>query len=350
MLPYLLLISASFSGKLLPPQNLKYQRFHLWSMGIFCWLLASFRYVTGFDYRLYEDIFQRVADTGFSGLPQIEPGYLLLNLLVFRLGGDYRALLFVFHLLFTVLVFTWIGRYSPAPRMSVYLFLTLQHLALSMNFLRQALAAAILIWTYPFLKRRRFLPAWGVVLLASCFHWSALIMLPLSFLLCLRPAKLHYGLASLAAATAYLLDPLLCGVIARIPKYQHYLDGMYWQGNSFLYLFLPLGCFLFALPLIKQAADEPTVSPVLANSIFYSLLIQLFITRHFILERLSIYAAFFSLLALPEAALLPDKYLNARTRKVILLAGCFAYFLFAASQGFHGVYPYRGIWDRVIFP
>ena len=123
-----------------------------------------------------------------------------------------------------------------------------------------------------------------------------------------------------------------------------------WQGNSFLYLFLPLGCFLFALPLIKQAADEPTVSPVLANSIFYSLLIQLFITRHFILERLSIYAAFFSLLALPEAALLPDKYLNARARKVILLVGCFAYFLFAASQGFHGVYPYRGIWDRVIFP
>ena len=192
MLPYLLLISASFSGKLLPPQNLKYQRFHLWSMGIFCWLLASFRYVTGFDYRLYEDIFQRVADTGFSGLPQIEPGYLLLNLLVFRLGGDYRALLFVFHLLFTVLVFTWIGRYSPAPWMSVYLFLTLQHLALSMNFLRQALAAAIVLWIYPFLKSRRFFPACGIVLLAACFHRTALVMLPLCFLLTIRwTAPLH---------------------------------------------------------------------------------------------------------------------------------------------------------------
>ena len=285
-----------------------------------------------------------------SGLSQIEPGYLLLNLLVSRLGGDYRAFLFAFHLLFILLVFAWIGRYSSSPWMSVYLFLTLQYFALGMNFLRQALAAAILLWAYPFLKCRRFLPCWGIVLLASCFHWSALIMLPLSLLLCLRPSKPHYALAASAAGIAYLLDSLLCAVIAHVPKYQHYLNGMYWQGNSFLYLLFPIGCFLFALPLIKREMAEPTASPVLANSVFYSLLIQLFITRHFILERLSIYAAFFSLLALTEAALLPGGRLTTRTRKLILLAGGFAYFLFSASQGFHGVYPYRGIWDRVILP
>ena len=261
-----------------------------------------------------------------------------------------RVFLFLFHLLFLVLVFAWIGRYSSTPWISVYLFLVLQYLALSMNFLRQALAAAILLWIYPFLKQRRFLPSCGIILLASCFHWSALIMAPLSFLLCLRPSKRHYGLAGAAAGMAYLLDPLLCAVIARIPKYQHYLGGIYWQGNSVLYLFLPVGCFLFALPLIKQAVEEPTASPVLANSVFYSLLIQLFITRHFILERLSIYIAFFSLLALPEAALLPGRHLTAKRRTILLLAGGFAYFLFAASQGFHGVYPYRGIWDQVILP
>ena len=347
MLLYFLLILASLSGGLLPSKN---QKTYLWTIGAFCWLLASLRYVTGFDYRMYETIFQTVAEAGLSGLSQIEPGYLLLNLLVSRLGGDYRVFLFLFHLLFLVLVFAWIGRYSSTPWISVYLFLVLQYLALSMNFLRQALAAAILLWIYPFLKQRRFLPSCGIILLASCFHWSALIMAPLSFLLCLRPSKRHYGLAGAAAGMAYLLDPLLCAVIARIPKYQHYLGGIYWQGNSVLYLLLPVGCFLFALPLIKQAVEEPTASPVLANSVFYSLLIQLFITRHFILERLSIYIAFFSLLALPEAALLPGRHLTAKRRTILLLAGGFAYFLFAASQGFHGVYPYRGIWDQVILP
>lgn len=350
MFPYFLLISASLTGGLLPPENRKLQKTYLLLTGAFCWLLASLRYVTGFDYRMYETIFQTVAETGLFGQSQIEPGYLLLNLLVSRLGGDYRAFLFLFHLLFTVLVFAWIGRYSSASWMSVYLFLTLQYFALSMNFLRQALAAAILLWTYPFLKRRRFLPCWGIILLASSFHWSALVMLPLSFLLCLRPSKLHYGLAASAAGVAYLLDSLLCTVVAHVPKYQHYLGGIYWQGSSFLYLLLPLGCFLFALPLIRKTTGEPTASPVLANSVFYALLIQLFITRHFILERLSIYAAFFSLLALPEAALLPGRRLTVRARKIILLAGCFAYFLFAASQGFHGVYPYRGVWDRAIIP
>ena len=114
MLLYFLLILASLSGGLLPSKN---QKTYLWTIGAFCWLLASLRYVTGFDYRMYETIFQTVAEAGLSGLPQIEPGYLLLNLLVSRLGGDYRVFLFLFHLLFLVLVFAWkIGRASCRAR------------------------------------------------------------------------------------------------------------------------------------------------------------------------------------------------------------------------------------------
>ena len=67
---------------------------------------------------------------------------------------------------------------------------------------------------------------------------------------------------------------------------------------------MPLGCFLFTIPLLRQTTREQS-SPVLANSVLYALLLQLFITRHFILERLSIYPAMFTLLALPAAAQAP---------------------------------------------
>ena len=80
---------------------------------------------------------------------------------------------------------------------------------------------------------------------------------------------------------------------------------------------------------------------------FYAFLIQIFITKHFILERLSIYVAFFSLTALPETVNAPCKP-SQQARTVILMVVCFAYFLFAASQNFHGVYPYRGIWDKAL--
>ena len=78
------------------------------------------------------------------------------------------------------------------------------------------------------------------------------------------------------------------------------------------------------------------------------MLIQLFITRHFILERLSIYVAMFSLLALPAAAHTPLRKCPFSVWTGLLIAGGFAYFLFAASQGFHGVYPFHGIWSQAL--
>lgn len=320
-------------------------------MGLACWLLASLRYVTGFDYRFYESAFQTIAASGLTGVRWSEPGYLLLNLTVSLFCNDYRAFLFIFHFLLTTLVFAWIGRYSPSPWLSVFLFITLQHFALSMNFLRQALAAAIILWVYPFLKARRFFPACGIVLLAACFHRTALIMLPLCFLISLPPSKLHYGLSAFATGIIYfMMDPLIQVAVTIVPKYQHYLTEKYWQGNSFLYILFPLGCFLFTIPLFRQTGRESSISPVLANSMFYSLLIQLFITRHFILERLSIYVAIFALLTLPEAVLVPCQRLSSRVRTGLLIVGALTYFLFAASQGFHGVYPYHGVWDRAISP
>lgn len=66
-----------------------------------------------------------------------------MNLAASLPGGGCRAFLFLFHLLLTALVFIWIGRYSPAPWLSAYLFVALQYFAMSMNLLRQSLAAAI---------------------------------------------------------------------------------------------------------------------------------------------------------------------------------------------------------------
>lgn len=349
-MPYVLLIAASLAGGPLLAKCPKARWGYLLAMGTACWLVASLRYVTGNDYRFYESAFQVIAAPGPFGASWSEPGYLLLNWVVSLVWNDYRAFLFVFHLLLTVLIFAWIGRYSVSPWLSVFLFLTLQHFALSMNFLRQALAAAIILWIYPFLKVRRFLPACAVVLLAACFHRTALIMFLLCFLLTLPPSKLHYGLAAFMAGAAYfLMDPLIDIAVVIVSKYQHYLTEKYWQGNSFLYVLLPLACFLYSLPLLRQTGREQS-SPILVNSVFYSLLIQVFITRHFILERLSIYVAMSALLALPEAALVPCKRVSVRTRTGVLIVVGIAYFLFAVSQGFHGVYPYHGIWDRAIAP
>ena len=56
------------------------------------------------------------------------------------------------------------------------------------------------------------------------------------------------------------------------------------------------------------------------------------------------------LLALPAAVCAPCGRIPPRVRTGLLIGGALAYFLFAAAQGFHGVYPYRGIWERAMIP
>ena len=51
-------------------------------MGVACWFIASLRYITGFDYRFYESVFQAISVSDLDGASWSEPGYLLLNLIV----------------------------------------------------------------------------------------------------------------------------------------------------------------------------------------------------------------------------------------------------------------------------
>ncbi len=351
MLPYFGLIGASLAGGVSLRRRPGYRWAFLLVMGLACWILSSLRYVIGFDYRSYEAIFQKITEGGLSSLRLMEPGFVLLNWIVAFWGGGYREFLFLFHLLFTVLVFVWIGRYSPSPSLSVYLFLTLQYFAMSMNLLRQSLAAALILWAYPFLLRRRFLPFCGIVFLAACFHKSAMILFPFYVLLNLRISKRHYAIAALTAGGIYLFcDPIFQLLFRFVSSYSSYTEGRYWQGNSAVYLLEPFGCFLFTLPLIRRTVQDPSASPVLANSVFYTMLIQIFITQHFILERLSIYTAFFTILALPEAVLQTGERRDPRIWTGLLLSCGAVYFLFAASRGFHGVYPYHGVWSMAISP
>lgn len=346
LIPYLLLLLLSAVGGILCRKaGSRWWKAYLPVTGAAFWLVGGLRYVTGFDYRFYEALFQTASDTPLPALftlEHTEPGFLLLVKLG-TLTGSYQGFLLLFHLLVTLLVFLWIARWSENQWLSVTLFLCLQCFALSMNFLRQALAAAILLYTYRFLREEKLLPFCALVLLACTFHRTALIMLPFYLLLRLPAGRRHIIIAALAAAVLYFaMDPLVALVVRLFPHYEIYLESKYWGGNGILYVLPPLGCLLLALPLAQQKRPEDAI---LFHAVFYSFLIQCFITRHFILERFSIYLSGFALLALPAAA-------NRVQRRwlwiALILAGGLAYLWFAASQGYHGVYPYRGLWDRAV--
>ncbi|MEG1778421.1 MAG: EpsG family protein, partial [Angelakisella sp.] len=250
---------------------------------------------------------------------------------------------------------------------SSLLYMTLQFLPHSMNLLRQSIAASIIFAGWGFLKKGKFIPYALVVLLAGCFHISAIIMLPAYFLMRM-PFKLPiiatYGVGTVVAYVAF--DPLLKLVTTYIfPQYALYVDAsIYSSGNGFSYSIVPGMCLIAALIAAKPLIAKDKNNSVMIYSVLLAFVFYLFMSKMYIVERLSIYFFMVAMLLLPEIVSLltpeplpakpspaakiayKDKKQNQQifTGAIILIT--IFYMLFCVKTGAHKAYPYVSIFNQ----
>jgi hypothetical protein len=156
----------------------------------YMWFIATFREGIGFDYQSYIDIFEQ-ARTGeqslgaiFSNLINggIEPGFYLLNRLLALFVHNSVVMYGIYSFLMLVPVVLFIYRYCADVWLSTWLYVTVTFFYTIMNFVRQGMAVSIILLGYKFLREKKTIPFLAIVLLATMFHKTALIMIPVYFL------------------------------------------------------------------------------------------------------------------------------------------------------------------------
>lgn len=354
----------------------------------YMFLLSALRFHIGNDYYNYLRMSQRNKALGWSQIfsGDAEVGYTVLDKLITTFTDNAVVFYSIMALLILAPVAYFIYRYSHNIWLSTLLYATLTFFYGSMNFIRQNLAASILLFSYKFLKERKIVPYMLLVALACCFHITALLMVPVYFLAAIKPTwkmLLFYGGATLLL---YLFSPTIVG-FATDYLFPNYKDSMWvTQGFSPVFLIVPfliLGAALAASPAMeKRFGLEGRVN---VNLMVYNALIWLFITRHFIIERFTLYIYIFVLVGLPlvcECLQASPEVLAERERlqaqgegndsksgkktsarlkelaatirehqtyywcavgAVILV--CLCYNAFGYHEGFHGVFPYISIFD-----
>jgi len=327
----------------------------------FCILtvFASLRYAIGFDYFSYQDIYEMTVRLSFRDILHTY-WYEPLFFVACKLSGLMHFPYPVFvacvsgFLLFAAMQFVY--RCSPLPWLSVYLYITLQFLAYDMNLLRQAVALSFFLLAYPYLRDKKPVRFAALLLAGGLFHNSLLIILPFCFLLPVRiNRKLSACLLAVTAGVYLLFDPLFELVQPCLPeKYAVYEESYYWNANTFEYTVFPFAYALLIF-LFRNRIACPRRRQIYVNSALSYSLISLFITKHFILERFAVYPFALSLIAIPDIVSsfqggAPDQK-NPHARLIVtalFMAVSGGYFLFAASRGFHNVYPYVSLFDRSI--
>lgn len=151
----------------------------------------------------------------------IEYGYQLIDSLILSFSYNYVWLFLITSIIVIPAYLFTIKKISINYLYSILIFITFGFYTFFFNGLRQGIAMAICFFGLPYLIQKRVICYSLVVFIASLFHMSALIMLPLYFLV---NSKIKIELKFLACLiTSTLTSQILIGYFAQSnARYEHY--------------------------------------------------------------------------------------------------------------------------------
>lgn len=151
-------------------------------------LLVGLRYGIGQDFENYTRIIDTYSHINGLSLDMAksmsyEVGFYYLCKVVFWIGGSTQVVFFVTALASFILLFKVVIDRSKGLDSELLVLITMVlFLAPSMNIIKQVLACGIVFNALKYVEKREFLKYIVLVVIASTFHISAIIFLPLYFL------------------------------------------------------------------------------------------------------------------------------------------------------------------------
>lgn len=156
--------------------NKKYSYYNTWIITAFFILFAGIRYGVGNDYFSYYDNYLGINHG--TGTDSTEIIYVLLNKVL-----SFELIIFFFSFFSFLFLKKAIDYFCPRYGVTAYLiFYTFFLITYELHIIRQGLAISMILYGYKFLFEKKYVNYILIVILASMFHVSSIILLPFIFL------------------------------------------------------------------------------------------------------------------------------------------------------------------------
>ena len=135
----------------------------------------------GTDLAAYIPAYSKIGEQDFFNMTyqNFEPGYVLLNKFLYRMGIEERGFLIVVAAAIQIPIFYTIYRYSENMLMSILWYFAFGNFFVTFSALRQGIAMALCFAAYRFIRRKKAIAYCLLILFAAMFHKSALLCLVL---------------------------------------------------------------------------------------------------------------------------------------------------------------------------
>lgn len=348
-------------------------------------LISTFRFDIGYDYQMYFEGFIRMGMEGFDTIKYMdwEIGFNIYTKLIAMFTTNEKVFFAITALICLVPTAWFIFKNSKNVWLSTLLYINLSFFYCSMNFLRQSIAISILLFAWHFLKKKKFIPFAIILVIASLFHVTVLIMLPMYFLVNMKPSLKTVLIYCYALLFFFISSSGFINLITDIFHAEYKESQFITQGLPFIYSIIPVLFVVAATLFAKELMKINPNNKYLINILYFAAFWMVIMSKHSLLERFSYYPYIFMIVLVPDIIeAIRDKYekrcykvysnnikvkLNSgqiserkekfisikaknkgiiayRIATIVLLAIIFAYNtygMYVGDKGIHGVFPYQ---------
>lgn len=273
---------------------------------IFLFLISGLRFNVGRDYLNYTYTFILVnklpnlsAIINLSKDSGLEIAFLLLNKLIGLFTSNIQWIFLTTSFITLFVIFKTIYKHSSLVWLSVYLFSVSGYLA-SFNILRQYIAISIIFYSYKYIKDNSLLKFITLVVIASLFHNSALLFLPLYFIL---KINLNIKKISFFTFSGIFITLFFNQIISLV---QTFLYGEYtatsfgMTAGNINNVIIALIYFCLALFFKKPLLERSNANRILINWSFVNFILSLMSMKIWLITRLMDYSSIYLILLVPE--------------------------------------------------
>ena len=257
---------------------------------------------------------------------QSEMGFVFLQMVLKSFTSDPQILIFTCALITNILIVSVFYHYSKRFELSAYVYITGGLYLVSMNGMRQLLAAAICFAAIKFLLDGKFLKYAFVVLLASTLHQSALLLIPMYFIVRIRAwskSTVILLLSSIAIVAGYETFSKLLFEAIQSTKYQDYANFNEGGANLMRIAVAAAPLAVSFLGREKLRAMYPKID-IIINMSLIGLVFMIISTQQWIFARMAIYFNLYQLILISWII----EVFSSKDRKFIYYIVVSLYFIF----------------------
>jgi len=274
----------------------------------------------------YVDIYRDNKFTWNYIISKKDIGFGILQMVLQHFSANPQVMIFTTALITNLLIIIILYNYSRLFEISLYVYITGGLFLVSMNGIRQVLAAAISFTSIKFLMEGSWKKYIVVILVASLFHQSALILIPMYFIVRFKAwSKVTIALILLSIVIVIGFNQFSTLIFSALQDTQYANYKNFHEGGA-----NALRVVVNAVPLLIAFIGRKNLkrmfpnSDIIVNMTLLGFVFMLISTQNWIFARISIYFGLYHLILISWVV----KLFRERDEKLIYYAILICYFTY----------------------